>query len=107
MLSGMTFLGDVISNWMPSVFFVFLFFIYLFIYFVFFAISWAAPTARGGSQVRGLIGAVVSGLRHSHSNAASEPRLQPTPHLTATLDPSPTEQGQGSNRNLMVPSGVH
>ena len=27
----------------------------------------------------------------------SEPRLRPTPQLTATLDPSSTEQGQGSN----------
>ena len=27
----------------------------------------------------------------------SELRLQPAPELTATLDPEPTEQGQGSN----------
>ena len=45
----------------------------------------------------GQIGAVATGLHHSHSNARSEPRLQPTPQLSATLDPSPTEQGQGSN----------
>jgi len=51
------------------------------------AISWAAPAAYGGSQARGLIGAVDTGLRQSHSNAASEPRLQPTPQLTATPDP--------------------
>ena len=67
---------------------------YLFIYFlsfVFFvvvvvAISWAAPAAYGGSQARGRIGAVATGLRQSHSNAGSEPRLQPTPQLTATPD---------------------
>ena len=35
----------------------------------------AAPVAYGGSQARGLIGAVAAGLRQSHSNARSEPRL--------------------------------
>jgi len=51
------------------------------------AISWAAPAAYGGSQARGRIGAVATGLRQSHSNAGSEPRLQPTPQLPATQDP--------------------
>ena len=50
------------------------------------AISWAAPAAYGGSQARGPIGVVATGLRQSHSNAGSEPRLQPTPQLTATPD---------------------
>ena len=50
------------------------------------AISWAAPAAYGGSQARGPIGAVATGLRQSHSNSGSEPRLQPTPQLTATPD---------------------
>ena len=53
--------------------------------------------AYGGSQARGLIGAVASGLCYSHSNARSEPRLPPAPRLTATPDPEPTERGQGSN----------
>ena len=60
------------------------------LFFVFFvvvvAISWAAPAAYGGSQARGRIGAVATGLRQSHSNTGSEPRLQPTPQLTATPD---------------------
>ena len=67
--------------------------IYLFIYLNFFffffglfAISWAAPTAYGGSQARGPIGAVATGLHQSHSNTGSEPHLQPTPQLTATPD---------------------
>jgi len=34
-----------------------------------FSISWAAPAAYGGSQARGQIGAVATGLHHSHSNA--------------------------------------
>jgi len=50
------------------------------------AISWAAPAAYGGSQARGRIRAVATSLRQSHSNVGSEPRLQPTLQLTATLD---------------------
>ena len=69
--------------------FIFYFFVFLFL--------WAAPAAYGGSQARGRIGAVATGLRQSHSNAGSEPRLQPTPQLMATQDRSPTEQGQGLN----------
>ena len=70
-------------------------FIYLFIYFFVFclfvvvvvvAISWAAPAAYEGSQARGRIGAVATGLHQSHSNAGSEPCLQPTPQLMATPD---------------------
>jgi len=57
----------------------------------------AAPKAYGGSQARGLIGAIAAGLYHSHNNARSEPRLQPTPQLTVPLDNQPTDQGQGSN----------
>ena len=53
--------------------------------------------AYGASQARGLIGAVATGLCQSHSNVGSEMHLRPTPQLTATLDPQPTEQGQGSN----------
>ena len=41
----------------------------------------------GDSQARGLIGAVLPSLGHSHSNAGSEPSLQPMPQLTAMLDP--------------------
>ena len=33
----------------------------------------------------------------AHSNTASKPHLWPTPLLTATPDPQPTEWGQGSN----------
>ena len=41
----------------------------------FFAFSRAAPAAYGGSQARGQIRAAAAGLRQSHSNAGSEPRL--------------------------------
>ena len=53
--------------------------------------------AHGGSQARGLIGVVAAGLHQSHSNVGSEPHLRPTPQLTTTPDPQPTDQGQGSN----------
>ena len=64
---------------------VFLF--YLFIYFCLFAFSRATTSAYGGSQARGLIGAVAAVLHHSHSNARSEPCLRPTPQLTVMPDP--------------------
>ena len=57
--------------------------IYLYIYLLF----RAAPTAYGGCQARGQIGATGAGLHHSHSNVGSEPHLQPTPQLMAEQDP--------------------
>ena len=60
--------------------------------------------AYGGFQAKGLIGAVATSLHQSHSNVGSESRLQPTSQLTATPDPQPTEQGQGSNPQ---PHGSH
>ena len=61
-------------------------FVFCFLLFVL-SFSRAALAAYGGSQARGLIGGVAAGLCQSHSNTGSEPRLQPTPQLTATLDP--------------------
>ena len=52
-------------------------FIYLFL---------GTSTAYGVSQARGRIEAVAADLYHSHSNARSEPCLQPTPQATETLD---------------------
>ena len=57
------------------------------IFFFFFVFSRAEQVAYGGSQARGLIGAVATGLRHSHSNAGSELHLQATPQLTTKPDP--------------------
>jgi len=53
----------------------------------FFSFSRAVSAAYGGSQARGQIGAIGTGLHHSQSNMSSEPHLQPTPQLMATLDP--------------------
>ena len=58
-----------------------------FFFFGLFAFSRATLTAYEDSQARGLIGAISTGLRQSHSNARFEPRLQPTPQLVATPDP--------------------
>ena len=40
-----------------------------------------------GPRLGGQIRAVAAGLRHSHSNARSEPCMRPTPQLRATQDP--------------------
>ena len=60
---------------------------FLFSFFYFFVFSRAAPVAYGGSQARGLIEAVAACLCESHSNSESEPRLRPTPQLTAMPNP--------------------
>ena len=64
------------------------------------------PVAHRGSQARSLIGAVAPGLCQSHSNARSEPRLWPTPQLTATLHLNPLSEARDRTRNLMVPSRI-
>ena len=71
--------------------------IFLFLFLFFVLLLRAALLACGGSQARGLIGAVVAGLHQSYSSMGSELRLRPTPQLMAVLDPQSTEQGQGSN----------
>ena len=58
-----------------------------FLSFLFFFFFRTTPSAYGGSQARGRIGATAAGLHHSHSNARPEPCLQPTPQLVAMLNP--------------------
>ena len=70
----------------------------LFFYFYFFFLLFrATPVAQGGPQAKDPIRATAASLHHSHSNARPELHLRPTPQLTATPDPKPTERGQGSN----------
>ena len=67
-------------------------------FFLFFSCLFrAAPTAYGSSKARGQLGALASGLHHSHSNVGSEPHLPPALQLMATPDIYPIEQGQGWN----------
>ena len=54
--------------------------------FFFFCLFMAVPTEYGSFQARGQIGAVATGLYHSHSNGWSEPHLQTIPQLTTTPD---------------------
>ena len=61
--------------------------IFLKFYFILFFLFRVTLMAYGCSQARGPIGAVAADLHHSHSNARSELRLQPTPQLTAMPDP--------------------
>ena len=79
--SNSTFFEELVHLFCSFVF-IFILFIYLF-----FALSWAAPVAYGGSQARGLIGSVATGLCQSHSNMGSEQCLWPIPQLTAMPDP--------------------
>ena len=60
-------------------------------FFFFFLLFRATPSVYGGSQARGLMRAVATGLHHSHSNEGSELHLQPTPQLTVMLDSQPPE----------------
>ena len=57
--------------------------------FFFLLLSRAASMTYGRSQARDQIRPIATGLHHSHSNSnmGSEPCLQPTPQLTAALDP--------------------
>ena len=65
----------------------FIFFFLSFVVVAVVAISWATPSAYGGSQARGLIGAVAASPRHSHSNMGYKPHLRSTLQLRATSDP--------------------
>ena len=62
----------------------------------FFGLFRAAPKAYGGSQARGRIRAVTTGLHHSHSNVRSEARLQPTPQVNELNLNSLGEAGDGT-----------
>ena len=59
---------------------------FFFVVVVIVTISWAAPVAYGGSQARGRIGAVATGLHQSQGNTGSEPHLQPATQLTSMPD---------------------
>ena len=77
-------------------------------FFLAFCLFRAVPEACGGSQASSRIGAVAAGLHHSHSNAGSEPPLQPTPQLTATPHRSlnPLSEARDRTHTLMDTSRV-
>ena len=85
----------------------FFLFVIMFLFFVFPVCHFLSHSlVYGGCQARGPIRAVATGLRQSHSNAGSEPRLQPTPQLMATPIPNPPSKGRDQTHNLMVPSWI-
>ena len=55
--------------------------------FLFLSTFWGHTRGIWRFPARGLIGAVATGLHHSHSNTGSESRLPPTPQLMAMPDP--------------------
>ena len=79
-------IGDGVTGFTVYAFFTFYFILFYFILFYFICLFRTALTAYGDSQARGPIGAVAASLYQSHSNAGSEPRLQPAPQLMATSD---------------------
>ena len=63
------------------------FFFFFFFFLSFFSLFRATLAAYGGSQAKGPIGAVATGLQQSHSNTGFKPCLQPTPQLMAMPEP--------------------
>ena len=67
----------------------------------------ATPAAYGGSQARSLIGAVATGLPHSHSNSGSELRLQPAPHSWQCWILNPLSKARDRTCILTDASHIH
>ena len=62
--------------------------------------------AHGGSQARGLIGALATGLHHSHSHMGSS-RVCDLHHSSRQRRIlNPLSKGRDRTRNLMVPSQI-
>ena len=78
-------------------------FIYLFIVFCLFR---ATPAAHGGSQDRGWMETVATGL-HSHSNSGSEPRLRPTPSSQQHQILNPLSKARDSTCIFVDTNGIH
>ena len=74
-------------------------------FFLSFCLFRAEPTAYGGSQARGPIGAVATGLHQSYSNSGSQPQLHHSSWQRWILDP--LSKARDRTRNLMVPSQIH
>ena len=62
--------------------------------------------AYGGSQARDQIGAVATGLYHSHSNSGSEPRLRSTPQFRAMQILNPLSEARDRTCVLMDASQI-
>ena len=80
--------------------------IYDYYYYYFLSFSRAAPTAFGGSQARGLIGAVVAGLGQSHSNVGSSYICDLHHSSQQHQILNPLSEARDQTYNLMVPSWI-
>ena len=76
-------------------------------FYLFILLFRATPSAYGGSQAGGHIGAVATGLHHSYSNVGSEPHLRPTPQFMAMPDPNPLREARDRTHILTDTSQVH
>ena len=76
-------------------------------YTTFFCCPFRATMAWGGSQARGLIGALATDLHQRHSNARSEPHRWPTPQLRARQILNTLSETRDWTHNLMVPIQIH
>ena len=66
------------------------------------------PLAYGGSQARGLIGAIAAGLHHSHSNTSDPSHVCHLCHSSwQHWILNPLIEARGWTHNLMVPTGNH
>ena len=75
---------------------------------LFFSCSFMArPMAYRSSLARGQIGAVAASLHHSHSNAGSEPHLQPTPQLATMPIFNPMSKTRDWTHILIDTNWVH
>ena len=75
----------------------------------FFHLIWVSSIPKFLLQVPrlgGQIGAVATDLCHSHSNARSEPHLQPTLQLMATLVAQPADEARDQSSVFMDTSQV-
>ena len=79
--------------------------IFILFYFIF-CLFRAVPAACGGSQARGLIGAVAASLHHSYSNARSEPYLCPNRSSMQCRILNPLSEAGDRTRNFMVSSWI-
>ena len=75
-------------------------------FFFFFCLFSTVPVTFGSSQARGRIGAAGANLRHSRSNARSEPCLWLAAQLMATPDPWPPNEARHRTCFLMDTSRV-
>ena len=81
-----------------------LFLCFLYFYFFIFRLSRAAPVACGGSQARGLIGAIATG----HATATPDPRCICNLHQSSRQHQilKPLSEARDQTWNLMAPSQI-